>query len=1073
MLSLSYLFPWPKRIAIRKVELAMRKLVLAAVAAGMFALVAQAEGTAKTLADVGSTGIAGEPNVALIDRGAINPDYAGTYALVFSNAQATTFTFNSPWAVKEFLVVGGGGAGGGNVGAGGGGGGVIYFTESLLAKDAAADNVQTNFENGQSISLTVGAGGTGGFKETGKAGGRSTLTLGKKTYVAFGGGGGGNYHDKGYYAGDDNDKKSMPGEGGTGCGAGIYNGGGDTGRLTTMKGEGYYGHNGGVSRNNSYTGGGGGAGGVGGDNASNMGGKGGDGLPCSITGAEVYYAAGGGGGDNKFETDKDYEAGKLKYALKDKAAGGLGGGGHAALDMRRLNLVAPDHAHATGYGCGGGGGCGGSGATCVGGNGSAGIVVLLIEPVEIVAEKPIVSVLVPEQGANYAKFSVSVVADGLDNTTASEVWGGWAKEGEEITCTKLADAVAVNGSVAKTVTGLEVGAIYAYKFYAVNENSVEGDAVTGTITLEKGDVDPESDDPVVTSGACTVNGTSVNVPYCVAWPGEGKETCSVTLKYGLMADKLSYSVDLGSGLIGNNSTQVTGFIPGRKYFFQLTADNEEKQASSEVFTATIADGETFPTEFNENQPVIAGIGGVENFVLGGEGVLYSGAFANYVDGTTVTFHYSKDNEVWATSVAAVTSEGFKVAVESGLDLLTDYSYYFTAVAGDFADCTQVKVFNTKGPARVAGTGDDVAVQKTNLRILGVECNVTDVGAGTNTVLCLMAKVNNEWIEVSSMPVDHTGLFTIWTTVEQASMFDYGTSYGVKVAIKNTTFGGTTWPNPSTTAEKSYTREDATTYTWNGGDGLWNVAENWKPNSNPLAEGAAGYPVYGSTANFAKDAVATVRVDRAESIRTMDVSNVKYLRLLGVSENAEVRLAAGDARSLKGVDTHFILDGVVMNAPSATMQLNADKATVSGSHTYLEFAGSRAALTLPKGLYFDDTVQRGAATLTFNVPRDGYAATPVQIGTKVFPSEGNNGNKVTIAIDPSSRFFWRSKEGSQLLISNPKGIYTGDVEFAETFKGRGTFRYAWPNEDPNHEGNPTELWLDVTANPGMMIIFGGL
>lgn len=83
----------------------MRKLVLAAVAAGMFALVAQAEGAAKTLADVGKTGIDNDPNVELLDRG------DGTYALVFKSSYmtkkwgeadySTTFTFNSPWVVKE------------------------------------------------------------------------------------------------------------------------------------------------------------------------------------------------------------------------------------------------------------------------------------------------------------------------------------------------------------------------------------------------------------------------------------------------------------------------------------------------------------------------------------------------------------------------------------------------------------------------------------------------------------------------------------------------------------------------------------------------------------------------------------------------------------------------------------------------------------------------------------------------------------------------------------------------------------------------------------------------------------
>ena len=118
------------------------------IAAGTLLLVTGLAG-AVGISDISTTD---DPSVTLIDR------KDGSYALVFTNAQTTTFTFNSDWTVTEFLVVGGGGAGGGNGGAGGGGGGVIWYTNALLA----ADNVQTNFTSEQSVSLTVGAGGTGG-----------------------------------------------------------------------------------------------------------------------------------------------------------------------------------------------------------------------------------------------------------------------------------------------------------------------------------------------------------------------------------------------------------------------------------------------------------------------------------------------------------------------------------------------------------------------------------------------------------------------------------------------------------------------------------------------------------------------------------------------------------------------------------------------------------------------------------------------------------------------------------------------------------------------------------------------
>ena len=329
-------------------------------------------GDGKTLADIGSTGGSGDSDVGLVDRG------DGTYALVFTNTEATTFTFNSDWALKEFLVVGGGGAGGGNGGAGGGGGGVIWYTDALLA----ADNVQTNFTDGQSISLTIGAGGTGAFKATGVPGGSSSLTIGSAVYTAFGGAGGGNYNDP-----PSVDRNAAPGVGGTGCGAAGYGDGG-TGADTTMDTSkpGYYANNSGSGvkvSNQTYSGGGGGAGEAGGDavtTGTKMGGKGGDGLPCSITGAEVYYAAGGGGSTSNPNTTK----------LENEAEGGRGGGGHASAKGARDGMddkgssigIAPSDpsVHASGYGCGGGGGGGGSGACCFGGNGSAGIVVLAIMP---------------------------------------------------------------------------------------------------------------------------------------------------------------------------------------------------------------------------------------------------------------------------------------------------------------------------------------------------------------------------------------------------------------------------------------------------------------------------------------------------------------------------------------------------------------------------------------------------------------------------------------------------------------------------------------------------------------------
>ena len=86
----------------------MIRRLLTAIGIGLAAFSASAEltwGSASAVGTAESTSGA-NPYVGLVDRG------DGTFALVFTNAQETTFTFNSPWKVKEFLVVGGGGAGG-------------------------------------------------------------------------------------------------------------------------------------------------------------------------------------------------------------------------------------------------------------------------------------------------------------------------------------------------------------------------------------------------------------------------------------------------------------------------------------------------------------------------------------------------------------------------------------------------------------------------------------------------------------------------------------------------------------------------------------------------------------------------------------------------------------------------------------------------------------------------------------------------------------------------------------------------------------------------------------------------
>jgi hypothetical protein len=204
----------------------------------------------------------------------------------------------------EYLVVAGGGSGGSVYGGGGGAGGLLQGIDPV--------------PNGQTLLVTVGAGGTGSGGN-GVAGGASVFG----TISAAGGGGGST-------------------SAGTGGGSGGSGGGGGQSVLYTTQGIAGQGNGGGQSSGggNGYGGGGGGAGtvgfiykGTGGGGSS--GGNGGAGVSSAISGTVTTYSGGGGGGT----LDPVSQAG----------IGGAGGGGNGGGN----NLAATAGTANTGGGGGG------------------------------------------------------------------------------------------------------------------------------------------------------------------------------------------------------------------------------------------------------------------------------------------------------------------------------------------------------------------------------------------------------------------------------------------------------------------------------------------------------------------------------------------------------------------------------------------------------------------------------------------------------------------------------------------------------------------------------------------------
>lgn len=252
----------------------------------------------------------------------------GTTTQTFTSSG--TFTVPTGITKVSVLVVAGGGGGGGNGGGGGGAGGVVASTTYYTTP-------------GASLTVTVGAGGSGTFNAAPSGGSGSNSVFG--TITATGGGGGAS-RDSGGAA-------SSGGSGGGGGGA-I-----SSPQYTAGSGTAGQGNNGGAGTGaggdlscDSAGGGGGGAGGTGTAGAADVGGNGGAGASNSFTGTAATYAGGGGGG--------------VTCSTNTRGTGGSGGGGTGG---NSSNAATAGTANT-------GGGGGGGGPSATGGAGGSGIVVV-------------------------------------------------------------------------------------------------------------------------------------------------------------------------------------------------------------------------------------------------------------------------------------------------------------------------------------------------------------------------------------------------------------------------------------------------------------------------------------------------------------------------------------------------------------------------------------------------------------------------------------------------------------------------------------------------------------------------
>jgi len=268
-----------------------------------------------------------------------NISYYGPYTIHTFTGSAT-FTPSFTGQVEVLVVAGGGGGGNANdafweAGGGGGAGGLLYASSYGVSA-------------GTGITVTVGAGGTGGRGIANpRSGNGSNSVFGGLTAIGGGGGGGA------YYAAT---------SGGSGGGGDAYYGAGALGIPygTGITGQGNRGGSGNlISSLSGAGGGGGGAGAIGGTGQASgnyTGGTGGDGLPYSISGFSNYYAGGGGG----------------KTAGNGSGAGGAGGLGGGGTGGAAGNVAVGT----SGVDYTGGGGGGAMATSTYTGNGGTGVVIV-------------------------------------------------------------------------------------------------------------------------------------------------------------------------------------------------------------------------------------------------------------------------------------------------------------------------------------------------------------------------------------------------------------------------------------------------------------------------------------------------------------------------------------------------------------------------------------------------------------------------------------------------------------------------------------------------------------------------